>query len=150
MPNVKELSDYFRECIDVISKNEILRLNVKKVCHIITNDLNICLENASIELQHILCECFCYYMKVWPGWKDYHNKCVSLETTQKWHAEFKKYLQLKLQFVTQHTGLFLPEDISVGKDKKKSKSEAPYTLVIEGQPSFLNNILFFESNGKYR
>ncbi|KRT86820.1 hypothetical protein AMK59_1414 [Oryctes borbonicus] len=151
-----QISTYLDDCIATILKKQLLRLNIKKVSQIIAGDLNISIKDVSSNLRCTLCECLCYYMKVWPGWKEYHNNCTTDVAKNDYHNKFREYLAAKLQYIIEHKESFLPAK-DVTEDKmaqtdvdmcvKGSKPEAPYQLIVAGEPCFLNNMGFIESCG---
>ncbi|GJQ72045.1 hypothetical protein Trydic_g3146 [Trypoxylus dichotomus] len=94
---------------------------------------------------------------MWPGWKDYHAKCTTNIAKAEYHNRFKEYLALKLKCIIERKETFVPltklstdskmvqTDLDI--NIKANKPEAPYHLLIAGQPAFLNNIGFIESSG---
>lgn len=153
------ISDHFHECIRGILDNRRLRLNVKKVNYIIEYDLKIPSNKLTPPLKHVLCECLCYYLKIWPGWRDYSSTCITDEAQANYHDKLKKYLIGKLNYIVEHEKMFLEVDnqqLTVTKMVqtdppslvKVTKPEAPYKLIITGRPRFLNNIGFIGSNRK--
>lgn len=155
------ITGYLEECIQTILKKQLLRLNIKKVSQIIANDLRISIRDKSPDLKSALCECLCYYMKIWPGWKDYYSICTTDAAKIEYHNKLKDYLSVKLRYIMQNTEQFINAQnkgtisseskvVQTEPDilRKGTKQEAPFQIVISGQPHFLNNVGFVESNGR--
>lgn len=157
---VKRKNDYLRECINTILKRELLHLNLKKVSDILANDLHINTRNISPRMKYVLSECLCYYIKMWPGWKQYEVVCTNERAKVEYIEKFKQYLIFKINFILENERVFVQEDankkscrmvsqeIQTDPISKKNKPDAPYNLVISGQPNVLNNIVFIEMDGE--
>lgn len=158
---VKQKNDYLRECINTILKRELLHLNIRKVFDILVNDLHINLRNVTPRMKYVLSECLCYYIKMWPGWQKYDVVCTNERSKVEYIEKFKEYLSFKINFILENERLFNPDvvnkkrpimvsqEIQTEPISKRNKPEAPYNLVISGQPNVLNNIVFIEMHGKY-
>ena len=159
---VEVRNDDLKSCFHTILAKELLHLNAKKVTDIITLDLDIRIKHLSHRMRCVLAECLCQYMKIWPGWGRGVNDSTEKEI-EEYFKKFEEYLRFKLNYIIENEKKFwgVPvinkvlcekfesKEIQTDTYENDSKQEAPYNLVISGQPNLLGNIVFVEMNSEY-
>ncbi|KRT84649.1 hypothetical protein AMK59_1136, partial [Oryctes borbonicus] len=161
-PNLRKVTQkdhHLRECINTILKGGVVQLNMKKVLEILVEDLHFNVRNITTRMKFVISECLCYYIQGWPGWKKYDQICTNERAKVAYIEKFKRYLIFKINYVLRNELLFNQEVVDKKSDSmvcrevqtdaigKRNKPDAPYNLVISGQPNVLNNIVFIEMDG---
>ncbi|XP_022904160.2 uncharacterized protein [Onthophagus taurus] len=150
---ITEQTNLLKEYFNSVANREVLHLNVKSVTPVLSVNLGIDLKMVSTRMKYVLAEALCYFMKVWPGWSttDYKNPLLKDDCFSK----YQDYLRSKLMYIIDNESQFRKDgDFQRGETvsvecqtdipSKTNKAEAPFNLVITGQPSVLNNIVFIE------
>uniref|UniRef100_A0A1Y1KEU8 Uncharacterized protein n=2 Tax=Photinus pyralis TaxID=7054 RepID=A0A1Y1KEU8_PHOPY len=134
---------------EAIVHNSPLEVNRGHMESILTNDLNVKTEELNTKLVSVLCEALVYYMSVWPGWQR-NSECRGLELQRKeWLERLRQYLIFKSQFIVKNSAKFEGKKAvcDQGTQTDGEKVLAPYSLVIGGPPTFINNIACNGHNG---
>lgn len=149
-------------CFNMILNRKKLVVKRDGVEAIMKNDLSIDTAKLNSRLASVLADSLVMYMRMWPGWQKSVLYFTGKLMLEEWFEQFRQYLMYKMNFIItnekHYLDLLKPDDfddnnkeVGVQTLPKTGKKEmSPYSLVIHGTASMLNNFIFMQRGGEFR
>lgn len=148
-----------QNCFNVILNRKKLVVKRDELENILQTNLNINTGKLNTRLISVLADSLVMYMKLWPGWQKSAFYFTGKLAYDDWFERFRQYLMYKMNFIItreqEYLDLMKGEDsgsmavVCVQTDEIKKKEVASYSLMIHGQPSMLNNLIFLQRGGEF-
>lgn len=147
-------------CFSKIIGGEAIEIDLSNAYNFL-NELQVNCNNLQPKSSTVLPFLLVHFIKSWPGWQKktaYLNNKITIDS---WFKKFKEYLTFKLNFIIKSEIQKMCDDIeqlsinnqflfgidnSTQTDMSVVKYTAPYSILIEAPPRFLNTIIFMEGD----